>query len=95
MTALMPELPALARSLLALAAVVTLVAVARWLLPRPAGTTAAGEQIEISASLALDPRTRLVIVRRGATELALTVGPQGVVQLDLPPGTRPQGSNSA
>lgn len=84
----MPELPALVRSLLALAAVITLVAIARWLLPRPAGATAAGEPIEIAASLALDARTRLVIVRRGATELALAVGPQGVTQVDLAPGTR-------
>ena len=95
MTALTPELPALARSLLALAVVIALVAAARWLLPRSAGTTAAGGPIQIAASLVLDARTRLVIVRRGTMELALAVGPHGVTQVDLAPGTGTHRSHAA
>ena len=95
MTALTPELPALARSLLALAVVIALVAAARWLLPRPAGATAAGEPLEIAASLALDARTRLVIVRRGTLELVLAVGPHGVTQVEPTPGTGTDRSHAA
>lgn len=84
MTALAPEVPALARSLLALAAVIALVAAARWLMPRAGTARCSGEPLVLAASLALDARSRIVIVRRGAAELVLAIGPNGVTRLELP-----------
>jgi flagellar biogenesis protein FliO len=83
MTGMASELPALVRTLLALTAVIALVVAARWLLARPVGTRAEGDPLVLAGSLALDARTRLVVVRRGTTELVLAVGPHGVSRLDL------------
>ena len=78
MTGVTAELPALVRTFLALAAVITLVVAARWLLAR-----AEGDPLVLAGSLARDARTRLVVVRRGATEFVLAVGPHGVSRLDF------------
>jgi flagellar biogenesis protein FliO len=82
-TGVAAELPALVRTFLALAAVITLVVAARWLLARPVGTRAEGDPLVLAGSLALDARTRLVVVRWGATEFVLAVGPHGVSRLDF------------
>ena len=86
------ELPALVRALLALTAVIALVVTARWLVARPVGTRAEGDPLVLAGSLALDARTRLVVVRRGATELVLAVGPHGVSRLDRAIAQGPQPS---
>jgi flagellar biogenesis protein FliO len=88
------ELPLLARSVLALAAVLALMGAARWLLlRRGVGVAMAGGRADaglvVAASLALDARNRLVVVRHGDAEFVLAVGPQGVSRLDLTPAGRP------
>ncbi|MGE3294299.1 MAG: flagellar biosynthetic protein FliO [Geminicoccaceae bacterium] len=82
MTALAPELTALGRSLLALAAVVALVLAARRFTSRSAAMRIAGEPLILAASLPLDARNRLVVVRRGTDEFVLAIGAQGVVPLE-------------
>lgn len=81
MTALALELPSLARSLLALAAVIVLVLAARRLMPRAGVGRLEGEPLTLVASLALDTRNRIVVVRRGPAEFVLALGPHGTVPL--------------
>lgn len=88
MTALAPELSALGRSLLALAAVIALVLAARRLMPRPCAARVEGEPLTLAASLTLDTRNRVVVVRRGSVEFVLAVGAHGVIPLDPAKTTR-------
>ena len=84
------ELPLAGRALLALTAVLVLVWAVRWAMLRhgltPAAATPAVGGLALVASLSLDPRHRLVIVRYRAGELLLALGPAGVTRLDGPPG---------
>jgi flagellar biogenesis protein FliO len=93
MTALAPELPALARSVIALAVVIALVAAARRYLPRSAAVGSSDEPLTLAASLSLDARTQLVIVRRGPAEFLLAVGAHGVTRLDGPGTLAERGSD--
>jgi flagellar biogenesis protein FliO len=88
MTGLEGELPPLARAVFALGVVLALLLAGRWLLarhglPSAAGTPAA-DGLRLEASLTLDSRHRVVVVRRGEAELILAVGPTGVARLDRP-----------
>ena len=88
MTGMEAGLPLIARAVLALGAVLALLLVGRWLLarhglPSAAGTPAA-DGLRLVASLSLDSRHRVVVVRRGEAELILAVGPTGVARLARP-----------
>jgi flagellar biogenesis protein FliO len=80
------ELSALARTFLALGAVLVLLLMARRLVARHglmgAETMTGTSPMRLVASLTLDARNRLVVVRHGEAELILAVGPGGVVRLD-------------
>jgi flagellar biogenesis protein FliO len=75
---------------LALVSVLMLLATARWILLRKGlgnmGNTRGADGLVLAATLPLDPRTRLVVVRRGAAELVLAVGAHGVSALEFPGG---------
>ncbi len=81
------DLPLLARSLLALAAVMALLLAARWILARQGlGAMASpgrGGGLHIAQTLPLDARNRLVVIRRGNAELVLAIGPQGITRLEF------------
>ena len=82
------DLPLLARSLLALAAVLALLLGGRWILARQGmgGQNLARRDIGLTVvgTLSLDARNRLVVIRRGEAELVLAIGPQGISRLDFP-----------
>ena len=98
MSAIVPELPLLARTLLALGIVITLVVAARWVAGQRSATLPSqrGEVLQVVRSLALDPRNRLVLVRHNGIELLLAVGPHGTTLLPaaatLPADAREQRS---
>jgi flagellar biogenesis protein FliO len=94
-TALAPELSTLVRSLLALVAVLALVVAARRLIPRTGIVRVAGEPLTLVASLALDTRNRIVVVRRGPAEFVLAVGPQGAVPLPPASAARTEAADTA
>jgi flagellar biogenesis protein FliO len=93
MTALAPELSALGRSLLALAAVIALVLAARRLMPRPNSARTEDEPLTLVSALALDARNRVVVVRRGPVEFVLAVGAHGVIPLDPARAARVEGND--
>lgn len=82
------DLPLLARSLLALAAVMALLFGVRWTLARQGmgGQMLARRNIglTVAGTLPLDARNRLVVIRRGEAELVLAIGPKGISKLDFP-----------
>ncbi len=92
------SLPALARAVLALAAVLLLLLAARWTMARQgfalSPAVPAADALRVVASLSLDARNRIVVVRYGPTELMLAVGPAGIARLDASPqeGTAIAGS---
>lgn len=80
---------AFARAILALSVVLTLLVAALWLLRRHGGMTLRrlppGARLAVTASLALDPRVRLMIVRRDSMEHLLAIGPGGVTVVECLP----------
>ena len=95
MTALAMDGPALLRSLAALACVLLLTVPALWLLQRHAGAPlrrlGAGSRLCVTASCPLDPRVRLVLVRRDRVEHLLAIGPAGVTVIEtLPAAAGPE-----
>jgi flagellar biogenesis protein FliO len=90
MTALGGEIPALARAVLALAAVLGLLLGTRWLLARRGlpGAATTGTGPRVVAALNLDARNRIVVLQHGERELLLAVGPGGIARLDGPAACR-------
>ena len=82
------DLPLLARSLLALAAVMALLLGGRWILARQGmGSQLLARRnlgLTVAGTLPLDARNRLVVIRRGEAELVLAIGPKGISRLDFP-----------
>ena len=89
MTGLPLDGAAYARAIVALAIVLMLLLAALWLLRRYGGMTLRrlppGARLAVTASLALDPRVRLVLVRRDTVEHLLAVGPGGVTVIECLP----------
>lgn len=70
---------------LALVFVLALLGLAVWVLRRVGWPTAGGSRagrLRLIESLALDPKRRVVLVRRDEVEHVLVVGPEGVVALE-------------
>jgi flagellar protein FliO/FliZ len=80
---------AFARAIVALAVVLAALVAALWLLRRHGGMTlrrlTPGTRLAVTASLALDPRIRLVLVRRDTVEHLLAIGPGGVIVVECLP----------
>lgn len=93
MTGLVGDGGLLIRAALALAAVLALLVAARWVMARPelapAGAAHGRGRLHLVGSVAVDARTRILVLRHGAIELLLAVGPGGVVRLDRPGETEP------
>ena len=95
----MLELADLSRTIMGLGVVLLLLAVVCWLLRRfgPHGTAmqgASGRRLALVESLALDPRTRLLLVRHDDREHLLVVSAAGTTTLvgsgaSAVPGDRP------
>ena len=87
MSAAAADLPLFARALLALVLVLALLLAARWALARQASPAwlpmRRRDWPVYRRTLALDARTRLVVMRRGQAEVLLAVGPHGVSRLDF------------
>jgi flagellar protein FliO/FliZ len=85
---------ALARTIGALAAVLVLLVAASWLVRRHGGVAlrrlAPGSRLSVTASLPLDARVRLVLVRRDTVEHLLAIGPGGVTVVESLPAGDPE-----
>ena len=83
------EAEALCRGLSALAGVLIVLAAGAWLLQRHGGTAFRGsrpnDRLAITARMAVDARTRLVLVRRDTVEHLLAIGPNGIQLLETLP----------
>jgi flagellar biogenesis protein FliO len=80
------EAGVLGRAVSALAGVLALLGASLWLLRHHAGAAwqraKPGGRLAVTASLALDARVRLVLIRRDSVEHLLAIGPSGVQLLE-------------